>query len=63
MVKLAPADKAEMRRSVADGLLRREAQEGPVALSKELRGLATGSEAKQELDRPEPNPPKRKRSR
>lgn len=61
MVKLPPEDKVEMRRLVADGLLRREAQEGPVALSKELRRLATGSEAKQEPDRPEPEPPKRKR--
>ena len=40
MVKLTPDDKARMRRSVADEMVRKETQEGPIVLTPEQRQLA-----------------------
>lgn len=74
MGKLTAEGKADMRRFVADELARREAKEGPVALSPEARHLATAPEPVQgsatrpeskppEVEREEPEPPPTPRSR
>ena len=53
MVKLTPAGKAEMRRFVAEELVRKEAAEGPLQLTPKQRSLATD---------PAPRPDEIKRS-
>lgn len=65
MVKLTPADKAEMRRFVAEELVRKEAAEGPLQLTPEQRSLAADPAPKpDEIKRsnlPPPNAPRRRR--
>lgn len=64
MAKLTPAGKAEMRRFVAEELVRREAAEGPILLTPEQRSLATGPGAgPDEIKRSDPAPPKAPRRR
>ncbi|NPD70344.1 hypothetical protein HN018_28160 (plasmid) [Lichenicola cladoniae] len=69
MVKLTLGDKAEMRRFVADELVRREAREGPVVLTPEQRQLAAAPIAPTpapgaDVVKPElPSPPDRNRRR
>ena len=58
MVKLSPAGKAEMRRFVAEELVRREAAEGPLQLTPEQRSLATDPAPKpDEIKHSGPSPP------
>ena len=63
--RLDAAGQAKLKADIERQLVDKEEREGPITLSKELRRLAMGSEAKQEPepDGSEPNPPKRKRRR
>ena len=61
--RLDAAGQAKLKADIERQLVAKEEREGPITLSKELRRLAMGSEAKQEPDGPEPDLPKRKRRR
>ena len=63
MVKLAPGDKAEMRRFVAEELVRKEVREGPVVLTPEQRQLAAAPIPPRAISDPDPDKPEPPRGR